>query len=112
MKSLPAGKDSEWESHSTAMLQLLIFFTYGTEELKKRLLPKTTTGEAICAIAFTEPNAGSDLAAIRTKAVRDGDHYIINGQKTFITNGIFADIIITACKTGRVGEIARPFPSS
>jgi len=75
-------------------------FHYGTEELKRRLLPKTTTGEAICAIAFTEPNAGSDLAAIRTKAVRDGDHYIINGQKTFITNGIFADIIITACKTG------------
>jgi acyl-CoA dehydrogenase len=75
-------------------------FHYGTEDLKRRLLPKTTTGEAICAIAFTEPNAGSDLAAIRTKAVRDGDHYIINGQKTFITNGIFADIIITACKTG------------
>ncbi len=75
-------------------------FHFGTEELKRRLLPKTTTGEAICAIAFTEPNAGSDLAAIRTKAVRDGDHYIINGQKTFITNGIFADIIITACKTG------------
>jgi acyl-CoA dehydrogenase len=75
-------------------------FHYGTEELKRRMLPKTTTGEAICAIAFTEPNAGSDLAAIRTKAVRDGDHYIINGQKTFITNGIFADIIITACKIG------------
>jgi acyl-CoA dehydrogenase len=75
-------------------------FRYGSEELKKRLLPKTTTGEAICAIAFTEPNAGSDLAAIRTRAVRDGDHYIINGQKTFITNGISADIIITACKTG------------
>ena len=75
-------------------------FHYGSEELKKRLLPKTTTGEAVCAIAFTEPNAGSDLAAIRTKAVRDGDHFIINGQKTFITNGIFADIIITACKTG------------
>jgi acyl-CoA dehydrogenase len=74
-------------------------FRYGTEELKRKLLPKTTTGEAICAIAFTEPNAGSDLAAIRTKAVRDGEHYIINGQKTFITNGTFADIIITACKT-------------
>jgi acyl-CoA dehydrogenase len=74
-------------------------FHYGTEELKRRLLPKTATGEAICAVGFTEPNAGSDLAAIRTKAVRDGDYYIINGQKTFITNGIFADIIITACKT-------------
>jgi acyl-CoA dehydrogenase len=74
-------------------------FSYGTEDLKRRLLPKTATGEAICAVGFTEPNAGSDLAAIRTKAVRDGDQYIINGQKTFITNGINADIIITACKT-------------
>jgi acyl-CoA dehydrogenase len=74
-------------------------FHFGTEEVKRRLLPKTATGEAICAVGFTEPNAGSDLASIRTKAVRDGDYYIINGQKTFITNGIFADIIITACKT-------------
>jgi acyl-CoA dehydrogenase len=73
-------------------------FSYGTEELKKRLLPKIITGDAICAVGLTEPNAGSDLAAIRTKAVRDGDHYIINGQKTFITNGTFADIIITAVK--------------
>jgi acyl-CoA dehydrogenase len=74
-----------------------IYF-HGSEELKKRLLPKCTTGEAITAIGLTEPNAGSDLAAIRTKAVRDGDHYIINGQKTFITNGMFADIIVLACK--------------
>jgi len=73
-------------------------YSYGTEELKERLLPKTTTGEAICAIGLTEPNAGSDLAAIRTKAVKDGDHYIINGSKTFITNGMFADIVVVACK--------------
>ena len=73
-------------------------FSYGSEELKRRLLPKTTTGEAICAIALTEPDAGSDLAAIRTKAVKDGDHYVINGSKTFITNGMVADIIIVACK--------------
>ena len=82
-------------------------FSYGKEELKKRLLPKTTTGEAICAIGLTEPDAGSDLASIRTRAVKDGDHYIINGQKTFITNGINSDIIITACKvespTGQKG---------
>jgi len=77
-------------------------YSYGSEELKKRLLPKTTTGEAICAIGLTEPDAGSDLAAIRTKAVKDGDHYIINGQKTFITNGMSADIIITACKVESV----------
>jgi acyl-CoA dehydrogenase len=73
-------------------------YSYGSEELKRRLLPKTTSGEAICAIALTEPDAGSDLAAIRTKAVKDGDHYIINGSKTFITNGMVADIIIVACK--------------
>ena len=77
--------------------------SYGTEELKKRLLPKTTTGEAICAIGLTEPDAGSDLASIRTKAVKDGDYYIINGQKTFITNGISSDIIITACKVESPG---------
>jgi acyl-CoA dehydrogenase len=77
-------------------------YSYGNEELKSRLLPKTASGDAICAVGFSEPNAGSDLAAIRTKAVRDGDYYIINGQKTFITNGIFADIIITACKIGNL----------
>jgi acyl-CoA dehydrogenase len=71
-------------------------YAYGSEELKKRLLPKCTTGEAIAAIGLTEPNAGSDLAAIRTRAVKDGDHYILNGQKTFITNGVFADIIVVA----------------
>jgi acyl-CoA dehydrogenase len=73
-------------------------YSYGSEELKEKLLPKTTTGEAICAIALTEPDAGSDLAAIRTKAVRDGDHFILNGAKTFITNGMVADILIVACK--------------
>jgi acyl-CoA dehydrogenase len=82
-------------------------FSYGTEELKKRVLPKAASGEAILAIGLTEPDAGSDLASIRTKAVKDGDHYIINGQKTFITNGINSDVIITACKiespTGQKG---------
>ncbi|HEY3277857.1 MAG TPA: acyl-CoA dehydrogenase family protein [Syntrophorhabdaceae bacterium] len=73
-------------------------YSYGTEELKKRLLPKTTTGEGICAVGLTEPDAGSDLGSLRTKAVKDGDSYIINGQKTFITNGMSCDIIMTACK--------------
>jgi acyl-CoA dehydrogenase len=74
-------------------------FHYGSEELKKRILPKCTTGEAIAAISLTEPNAGSDLAAIRTRAVKDGDHYVLNGQKTFITGGVFADVHVVACKT-------------
>lgn len=73
-------------------------YSYGTEDLKRRLLPKTVTGEAICAVALTEPDAGSDLASIRTKAVQDGDHYVLNGAKTFITNGINADIFVVACK--------------
>lgn len=75
-------------------------YTFGTDELRKRLLPKCASGDAIAAISLTEPNAGSDLAAIRTKAVKDGAHYIINGQKTFITGGVFADIHIVACKVG------------
>jgi acyl-CoA dehydrogenase len=72
---------------------------FGTEKQKKRWLPSCVTGEAITAIAMTEPGAGSDLAAIRTTAVRDGDHYVINGQKTFISNGIHADLVIVAVKT-------------
>jgi len=73
-------------------------FSYGSEELKKRILPGCTTGETIVCIGLTEPNAGSDLAAIRTRAVRQGDSYVINGQKTFITNGIFADVVVLAVR--------------
>jgi acyl-CoA dehydrogenase len=72
---------------------------YGTEEQKQRWLPRCTTGELITAIAMTEPGTGSDLANIQTTAKLDGDHYILNGQKTFITNGIHADLIVVACKT-------------
>lgn len=72
---------------------------YGTEAQKQKYLPGMVTGEIISAIAMTEPNTGSDLAAVRTSAVADGDDYIINGQKTFITNGILSDLIITVAKT-------------
>jgi acyl-CoA dehydrogenase len=72
---------------------------YGTEEQKKKWLPKCVTGEIITAIAMSEPGAGSDLAGIRTTAVKNGDHYILNGEKTFITNGIHADLIVVVCKT-------------
>jgi alkylation response protein AidB-like acyl-CoA dehydrogenase len=71
-----------------------------TEEQKARWLPKVATGEYVVAIAMTEPGAGSDLSGIRTKAVRDGDDYIVNGTKTFITNGINADLVITVVRTG------------
>ncbi|MCM3585671.1 acyl-CoA dehydrogenase family protein [Mesobacillus maritimus] len=73
--------------------------SYGTEEQKQRWLPKFVTGEIISAIAMTEPGTGSDLAGIQTTAILDGDHYILNGQKTFITNGIQSDFVLVACKT-------------
>lgn len=73
--------------------------SYASQEMKEKWLPGCTTGEVITSIGLTEPNAGSDLAAIRTRAVRDGDFYVINGQKTFITNGHFSDLIVLAVKT-------------
>jgi len=75
------------------------FRTLGTEEQKQRWLPGICSGEFITAIAMTEPGIGSDLASMSTTAIRDGDSYIVNGSKTFITNGINADLIITAVKT-------------
>ena len=75
------------------------FLAYGTDEQKRRWLPGIVSGELITAIAMTEPGIGSDLASMATTAVRDGDHYVVNGAKTFITNGIHADLVITAVKT-------------
>ena len=75
------------------------FLTYGTEEQKRRWLPKMCSGELITAIAMTEPDTGSDLAAVRTTAIREDDSYLLNGQKTFITNGILSDVVIVVAKT-------------
>jgi alkylation response protein AidB-like acyl-CoA dehydrogenase len=72
---------------------------YATEEQRERFLPAVASGETILAIAMTEPASGSDLAGIRTTALRSGDHYVLNGAKTFITNGINADLVIVAAKT-------------
>lgn len=72
---------------------------YATDEQKQRWLPGICTGDLVLAIAMTEPNTGSDLAGIRTTAVRQGKHYILNGAKTFITNGILSDLVIVAAKT-------------
>ena len=71
----------------------------GTDEQKQRWLPGAASGEILTAIAMTEPAGGSDLAALKTTAVRDGDDWVINGSKTFITNGYSADLIITAVRT-------------
>ena len=73
--------------------------SFGTEEQKIKFLPKMVTGEWIGSLGMTEPHAGSDLKAIRTKAVRDGDDYIINGQKVFISNGQMCDVLVLATKT-------------
>ncbi|MGH3116280.1 MAG: acyl-CoA dehydrogenase family protein [Gaiellales bacterium] len=71
----------------------------GTDEQKRRWLPGLVSGELISAIAMTEPGAGSDLQGIRTTAVDKGDHYVLNGSKTFISNGILADLVIVVAKT-------------
>jgi alkylation response protein AidB-like acyl-CoA dehydrogenase len=72
---------------------------YGTEEQKQKFLPRMAKGEIIGAIAMTEPGAGSDLQGVRTNALRRGNGYVLNGQKTFITNGQNADVVITVAKT-------------
>ena len=86
-----------WGLHSDIVAPYIV--NYGSEELKQRYLPKLISGETISAIAMTEPGAGSDLQSIKTTAVRDGDHYVINGSKTFITNGYLSDLVIVVAKT-------------
>jgi acyl-CoA dehydrogenase len=76
----------------------------GSEALKKKYLPAICRGDALCAIAVTEPGGGSDVAAIRTRAVKDGDHYVLNGSKMFITNGALADLYFVAARIDAGGE--------
>ncbi len=77
------------------------FLHCANEEQRRRWLPDVAAGRKMCSIAMTEPGAGSDLSAISTSAARDGDDWIINGAKTFITGGINADLVIVACRTSR-----------
>jgi alkylation response protein AidB-like acyl-CoA dehydrogenase len=86
-----------WTLHNDICLPY--FLSLCTDEQKARWLPGIASGELITAIAMTEPGIGSDLASMSTSAIRDGDHYLVNGSKTFITNGINADLVITAVKT-------------
>ncbi|MFH1137002.1 MAG: acyl-CoA dehydrogenase family protein [Pseudomonadota bacterium] len=72
---------------------------YGSEEVKRKWLPRCRAGEAVCAIGMTEPDAGSDFGALKTSAVKNGDVYVVNGRKTFITNGSSADLVVLAAKT-------------
>ena len=86
-----------WGLHSEIVAPYLL--NYGSEHLKRAYLPKMASGEAIGAIAMSEPGAGSDLQAVKTSAVRKGDRYLVNGSKTFITNGWNADLVIVVAKT-------------
>lgn len=86
-----------WSLHSDIAVPYII--NYGTEEQKQKYLPGCVSGDIITAIAMTEPGAGSDLQSITTTAELDGDHYILNGSKTFITNGKHSDLVVVVCKT-------------
>ena len=83
--------------HSDIVAPYIVDF--GTEEQKKKWLPKMAAGEVVVALGMSEPSGGSDVQNIRTQAIRDGDDYVINGQKVFITNGHSADLLLLACKT-------------
>ncbi|MGI8522810.1 MAG: acyl-CoA dehydrogenase family protein, partial [Nocardioides sp.] len=83
--------------HADIVAPYLVHLT--NEEQKKRWLPPFCTGELVTAIGMTEPGGGSDLAALKTTAVRDGDNWVINGSKTFITNGGSADLVVVAART-------------
>jgi alkylation response protein AidB-like acyl-CoA dehydrogenase len=85
-------------------IALPYFLTYCNDEQRERWLPGIVSGESITALAMTEPGIGSDLASMSTSARREGEHYVVNGAKTFITNGINADLIVLAVKTGVGGH--------
>ncbi|NIB44906.1 acyl-CoA dehydrogenase [Pseudomaricurvus alkylphenolicus] len=89
----------DWYSTLHSRLVGPYFIRYGTKEQQLRFLPKCVTGEHILAIAMTEPDAGSDLAGIRSHAKDMGDYYLLNGSKTYISNGINADLVVVAAKT-------------
>ncbi len=91
------GAATGFSLHSDIVVNYII--SYGSEEQKREWLPKMVSGEVVTAIAMTEPGTGSDLQGIRTTAKKDGNHYVINGSKTYITNGQNADLVLVCVKT-------------
>jgi alkylation response protein AidB-like acyl-CoA dehydrogenase len=92
-----AGPATDFSVHSDVCCGYLL--RYGSEEQKQKWLPRMVSGETVCAIAMTEPDAGSDLQGLKTRARRDGDAYVITGQKTFISNGQMCDLVIVVTRT-------------
>ena len=90
------GLQASLGSHGIALPPVV---AHGSQALKKRIVPPVLAGEKIAALAITEPGGGSDVAALRTTAVKDGDHYVVNGEKTFITSGMRADFLTVAVRT-------------
>ncbi|HEY7051067.1 MAG TPA: acyl-CoA dehydrogenase family protein [Mycobacterium sp.] len=95
--ALAHDSSSGWAVHSPIVAHYIN--TYGSDEQKQRWMPKIISGEAVLAIAMTEPGTGSDLQSIRTTAVRDGEEYVVNGSKTFISNGTHCDLLVVVAKT-------------
>ena len=93
------ARASDWYNSLHSRLVGPYFTRFGSEEQCQRFLPGCVSGESVLAIAMTEPDAGSDLAGMRTTAREEGDHWVLNGSKTFISNGINADLVIVAAKT-------------
>lgn len=96
-----AGPATDFSVHNDVCCGYLL--SYGTAEQKKKWLPRMISGETVCAIAMTEPGTGSDLQGIRTRALRDGDEFVISGQKTFISNGQMCDLVIVVVRTNPEG---------
>jgi acyl-CoA dehydrogenase len=92
-----AGPTANFSVHSDVCAGYIL--SYGTEAQKSRWLSAMCSGQTVCAVAMSEPNAGSDLQGIRTRAIRDGDDYVVSGQKTFISNGQLCDIVIVVART-------------